>query len=266
MILKRSAFSLLELLVTIGVVAILMAAIIPVASMCIRKAEETREIAGARRTVEAWTLFASENNGEILPGYQDAPAVGSSGRPLSFPVNARYVFRLAPYLNYQLKGSLLVNQQTKFADDYTASTVPSFGINLTFVGGDYGFGSDLRPTEENFARFGKFVVTRLGEIHSPGKLIVFASARYNDSTIGRVEGYNAVRSPFFQSRRWPTHFNEKSNWWDYGAVDPRFNGKAVAAMADGHVELLTFEQLQDMRRWSNQAAQENNPNWTLRPL
>ncbi|MDX2081482.1 MAG: type II secretion system protein [Terrimicrobiaceae bacterium] len=264
--LRPSGFSLVELLVTMGVLAILLAAIVPVANMCIGKAAETREISGARRTVEAWSLFASENSGEIIPGYQDAPAVGRSGNPLSFPVNARYVFRLAPYLNYQLKGSLLVNKQTRFTDDYTASTVPSFGINLTFVGGDYGFGSDLRPTDENFQRFGKFVVTRLGEIHSPGKLIVFASARYNDGTIGRVEGYNAIRSPFFQARRWPVQYNPKSNWWDYGAVDPRFNGKAVAAMADGHVELLSFEQLLDMRRWSNQAAQEDNPNWTLRPL
>lgn len=262
----KRGFTLIELLATMAILAVLLAAIVPVANMCIRKGEQTREMAGARNTVRAWGLYAAENGGEVLPGYQNLPAQGTKGNTLPFPTNARYVFRLAPYLDYQLRGSVLVNKQARFSDDYSMSIVPSFGINLTFVGGDFGVGSDLRPSDGNYAAYGKFVVTRLPEIHSPSKLIVFASARYNDSTLGRVDGYNAIRSPFLENRRWPATYREDSQWWDYGGVHLRFDGKAVAAMADGHVELLTFEQLQDMRRWSNQAAQEDDPNWTLRPL
>ena len=43
-------------------------------------------------------------------------------------------------------------------------------------------------------------------------------------------------------------------------IDYRFNGKAVSACLDGHVELLGPEEMQDMRRWSNLAALADDPN------
>ncbi len=262
----KSGFSLLELLATVAILAIILGLVIPVTKMCLNKAAETRELSGARRAVEAWTLYAADNNGVILPGYKNDPATNARGQTIRFPTNARYVFRLAPYLNYALQGTLLVNKQARLRDDYSVSVAPSFGINLTFVGGDFGSGSDLQPTEENFAAYGKFVATRLPEIHSPAKLIVFASARFSDPTSGTMEGYNAIKSPSFTSRRWPDRYDEKKPYWDFGNVHLRHGGKAVCAMADGHVALLTYDELLDMRRWSNQAALAEDPNWTLPSL
>jgi hypothetical protein len=43
-------------------------------------------------------------------------------------------------------------------------------------------------------------------------------------------------------------------------VHPRFNTRAVAAHIDGHVEAIGFRDLQDMRRWANQA---DRADWTL---
>ena len=263
----QRGFSLVELLATLGIVAFLITAVIPMTNMCLRKANETRELAGARRTIEAWNSYAADNSGAVLPGYKSEPGVvNGRGQPLHFPANARYVFRLAPYLDYALKGSLLVNKQARLTDDYAISTMPSFGINLTFVGGDFGSGSDLQPTEQNLSAYGKFVVTRLPEIHSPGKLIVFASARFSDPAVGMREGYNAVKSPRWQGSRWPATYDERRPYYEFGNVHPRFSGRAVCAMADGHVELLSYEQLLDMRRWSNQAAEANDPEWSLQPL
>lgn len=262
-------FSLVELLTALGVVGVLAALIMPFVNSCFVKARMAKEIAGARSAITAWHAYASENNGSLLPGYLDFAAAQQSGvrnpagQPLSFPVNARYVFRLAPYLDYQLKGSLLLNKQERLNSDYEMSLAPSFGINLTFVGGDYGSGSDKIPSEQNFVTYGKFAVTHLNEIYAPSKLLVFASARITDAALGNQEGYNAIKSPYFVSRRWAEEYDENRPYYDYGGVHPRFNGKAVCAMADGHVEALTMEQLEDMRRWSNQAAQADNPDWTL---
>lgn len=260
-------FTLLELLVTLGIILVLAAAVYPVATNCIGRGRAATEMAGARRAVAAWVAHATENNNAILPGYQaDSSAVNAKGQKLSFPANARYVFRLAPYLNYELKGSLLVNDQRNIQDDYEMSMAPSFGINLTFVGGDYGGGSDLYPSESNFSTYGKFVVTNLNEIHSPTKLIVFASARITDSE-GRVqEGYNAIKSPRLLSDRWGQTYDESAPYYEFGAVHPRFGGRAVCAMADGHVELLSINDLRDMRRWSNQAAVADDPDWSLQSL
>lgn len=260
-------FTLLEVMVTVGILLGLAAISYPVAQSCINRGRLAAEIAGARRVAAAWISHAAENNQAILPGYQmDASAVNARGQKLGFPANARYVFRLAPYLDYQLKGSLLVNDQKKIVDDYEISMAPSFGINLTFVGGDYGGGSDLVPSEANFATYGKFAVSRLGEIHAPAKLIVFASARITDSR-GRVqEGYNAIKSPRLTGERWGETYRESAPYYEFGGVHPRFGGRAVCAMADGHIALLSIDELRDMRRWSNLAAIADDPNWTLQPL
>lgn len=267
---KRSltqAFTLVELLAVTAILAILAAILVPVVDSCIKKARATREIAGARRAILAWRACAAENNQMLLPGYQaDWSAVNATGKALSFPANARYVFRLAPYLDFQIKGTLLVNDQTRIKDDYEISMAPSLGINLTFVGGDYGGGSDLVPSDANFARYGKFAVTNLNEIHAPSRLLVFASARITDSRNRTQEGYNAIKSPRFFSNRWPVTYDEKRPYYDFGAVHPRFQNRAVCAMADGHVEMLGLEELRDMRRWSNQAALADDPDWTLQTL
>lgn len=263
----RNAFTMVELLATTGVILTLTAAVMPIAGSCMEKGRAASELAGARRAAAAWRSFAGENNNQILPGYQaDSTVVNVKGQPLSFPVNARYVFRLAPYLDFQIRGTLLVNDQKRIQDDYETSMAPSFGINLTFVGGDYGSGSDLYPSDANFAKYGKFAVTNLNEIHSPSKLLIFASARISDSR-GRIqEGYNAIKSPRLTSNRWIGDYDEKRPYYDFGAVHPRFGGRAVCAMADGHVELLGIDDLRDMRRWSNQAAEEDDPDWTIREL
>jgi prepilin-type processing-associated H-X9-DG protein len=268
---RDSAFSLLELLATMGVVLVLATLVMPSWNSFSRKSESVAEISGARNAIAAWQAYASENSGVVLPGYlafaeaMQSDVRNSQGQKLNFPVNARYVFRLAPYLDYQLKGSLLVNKQQAITDDYAASMAPSFGLNLTFVGGDFGGGSDLVPSPQAFATYGKFVVTHISEIHLPSKLIVFASARINGDPTN-MEGYNAVKSPYWQSRRWADTFDESRPYYDYGAVHPRFDGRAACAMADGHVALLNFAELSDMRRWSNQAAQSDDPAWTLKPL
>ena len=258
---------MVEILVTISIVAMLGAIAVPAIQGSREKAKCAKEIAGARHAVSAWQSYATDNNGIVLPGYKSEPGVvNARGEALRFPVSARYVFRLAPYLDYRLRGTLLVNKQEGLTSDYSMSVAPSFGLNLTFAGGDFGSGSDLQPNEANFATYGKFVVTRLAEIHAPGKFIVFSSARFKDASLGQSEGYNAVRSPFFQMRRWPASYNEAGADYDFGNVHLRFDGRAVCAMADGHVELLDYAQLEDMRRWSNQAAQADDPDWTLQAL
>lgn len=258
---------MVEILAATSIIAVLGGIAVPAIQGSLEKAKCVKEIAGARRAISAWQSYAADNNGIVLPGYKSEPGVvNARGEALRFPVSARYVFRLAPYLDYRLRGTLLVNKQEGLTSDYSMSVAPSFGLNLTFAGGDFGSGSDLQPNDANFATYGKFVVTRLVEIHSPGKFIVFSSARFKDASLGQSEGYNAVRSPFFETRRWPAKYNEAGADYDFGNVHLRFDGRAVCAMADGHVELLDFSQLEDMRRWSNQAAQADDPNWTLQPL
>jgi prepilin-type processing-associated H-X9-DG protein len=102
-------------------------------------------------------------------------------------------------------------------------------------------------------------VQRLGQTARPSELIVFASARRSKNEIG----FYKVKSPYFNGRRWAGAWNSDASPEAFGYVDCRYNGRAVTAMLDGHVELMDFDGLEDMRHWSNQASEANNPEFSL---
>lgn len=263
-------FTLIELLACLGIMVVLAGVLIPGTIKCLNHAKTVQEIAGARRVATAWLAYASENNGRVLIGYSDwnDPTLDQvtdvKGNPLERLAARRYVYRLAPYLDYQLKGSVLIGKQSKLLGDthvvgneYMVSAFPSFGINLTFVGGDYGSGSWLNPR-----LYPEQIVERLANIHSPSKLLIFASARYTSYT-DDYEGYNALYPPYVSRRIWADSedFDPEKPFHAFGAMDFRHTDRAVCIMADGHVELLSYKDLEDMRYWSNAAAEANDPNW-----
>ncbi|MBY0313773.1 MAG: prepilin-type N-terminal cleavage/methylation domain-containing protein [Phycisphaerales bacterium] len=145
-----------------------------------------------------------------------------------------------------------------------------------------------------------FYVTRLDQINKSDKLLLGTSSRgvdvgslQNGSYTGDGNSYgighinwsagkrvvpgfwqvlppspqygagSAVGTPAAARITWvaSNKFNKNSNPIDWGYVDPRCNGRAIALKADGHVETLTLEQLRDMRRWANAA---DKPNWVFR--
>ena len=92
-------------------------------------------------------------------------------------------------------------------------------------------------------------MTRMNRVAQPSKLIAFASGQYEDPNYGKLEGYFEVLPPTGGSSA-------------KAGLSARYGGKAVAVMLDGHAEALTWDQLKDMRRWCNDAALQDNPNWT----
>lgn len=258
-------FTLIEVLAITTILAVLAAVTVPMVGHLQNEGLKAREIAAGRKLIVGYQLYASENDGRLMPGYADEDAVAqdAAGNPVHFPANARYPWRLAPYVEYDQKAFVLegngIGVQTSDSH-YAASVSPNLGMNVTFVGGDYGSGSDLVPSVRATTAFGNFCATRMAQVSKPSKLIVFASARRAKGQVGNYR----VLSPFLGSRRWANGYDDDQSAAAFGFVDPRFGGRAVAVMLDGHTELLDEEQLQDMRRWSIQAADEDNPNFTIR--
>lgn len=267
---RLHAFTLIELLLVIGIIALLAAMLLPALGKARYRASQVNEMSGSRQLLIAWSLYAEDNSDSVLPGYRHGlNASDFQGRPVNHPINARYPWRIAPYLGKSFDVMYLnENRRTletfrRMEDPdlgvYAASVFPSQGINSVFVGGD---DVELPPTERAFERFGRFCVLKTAEVNRPSELLVFTSAR--GPFEGRiVPGYYVVKPPYLNARRWAVDWNSDDGPEAWGYVHPRYNLRSVTGMVDGHVENLDRRRIQDMRHWANPA---DRADWTLRAL
>ncbi len=263
-----SGFTLIELLVTVGIIALLAGMLLPAMGKARYRAAQVNEMSATRQVLLAWRVYAEDSGDSVLPGYRYGfEAHDFRGNPVTHPINARYPWRLAPYLgqNFDI---LYVNENRQTLDAfrrmadpnlaiYAASVFPSLGINSVFVGGD---DLELPPTDRALDQFGRFCVLKIAEIQRPSELITFCSAR--GPFEGKVvPGFYVVKPPYLNARRWAVDWNPDDGPEAWGNVHPRYSLKAVSGFSDGHVENIDRRRLQDMRNWANLADRSD---WTLR--
>ncbi len=241
--------------------------LLPAMSKAKSQAKKANEMSSSHQLMLAWQMYADDHNDRVLPGYRHGfEALDMDGHPVPFPINARYPWRLYPYLGksfqviYANENRPLLQQFQRMEDKsigiYAASVFPSLGINSTFVGGD---DNELAPEGKAREVFGDFCVLKTTDTRRPSELMVFASSR--GPFEGKiVNGFYLVRSPFFMARRWSQDFNEADGPEAWGHVHPRFSNRALGGLVDGHVEALSKRELQDMRHWANQA---DRADWSL---
>ncbi len=267
---------MLELILSVAIMALLAGLLLPALSLVKQSSLKTRELAAARQLMVAYSAYAYDHNGVLMPGFYEfdggLPAFDHDGTALLGQPAYRYPWRLAPYLDYNLRGlyldkHVLSELQSQPLNDYWISVAPSLGINAVFVGGDYQATGMAGPGLQR--RFGKVHLTRLSAAKHPPRLIVFASARY----IGQdqpgnlpgarplIEGYFRVDPPYLMSRKWKPRYDPQGKDNDFGFVSLRHHFReAVIGFFDGHTGSLDEAQIQDMRHWADQAT---SPDWTV---
>jgi prepilin-type N-terminal cleavage/methylation domain-containing protein len=262
------AFTLVELLVVIAVVAILAGLLLPALAKAKQKGKQVNEINAGRQLMLAWVMYAGDHDDAVLPGYtSQAEATDDQNNALGSPIRDRYPWRLAPSLAnnfrtiYVNEGRNFLEQAVQMSHDdyvYRASLFPSLGYNSVFLGGDeQKFNPDLAAIS-----FGTgWLVKRTTQIKNPAGILAFTTARARLDGADEF-GFFSVYPPYIRTRQWDPTFNYASDPAKFGYVHPRWNNRAVTAMTDGHVESLKTDELQDMRHWCNMA---DVPNWTLQP-
>lgn len=271
-----NGFSLIELLVAMAVLGILSGLALAGLDKAREAAVQADATASARSLIHAFLLTPAENNGRYMIGYGDTgEAINPPGLPpiASSQEHAkRYPWRIAPYLDNSI-GALYVGDHADYfkkiaaGNAYQASLYPSFGMNSIFVGGHYDGRKHAPnykpgPRSRSATTFPKdFWVLRPQDAHAPSELIVFVSSLYaSPADYPDPVGFfrvNPPHSPFLPD--WGTYNPDTPA--SMGQVSLEYGDRAVVAKLDGSVALLDEDQLRDMRRWSNQAARFDDPDF-----
>lgn len=261
-----AGFSLVELLVTIGIICVLAVLGTGAFQGALDKGRMVKETTAAKNLINAYTLSAGDNDGRYMPGMDytvNSVWFEPQGKNLTMIHLAnRYPFRLAPYFNYSLNGTILLNRNVSQIEkmspsgnplhEYVISTYPAFGMNYWFVGGCVADDGTLSYPQDCLSRSSQ-----------TASLLAFASGGAMAGTT-KVDGYNILTPPKLEGDRWVNaSWTKNANPGNYGNVDARYNGKAVCAYLDGSVRMQSIDELRDMRLWNKSALEQNAPNYSI---
>jgi prepilin-type N-terminal cleavage/methylation domain-containing protein/prepilin-type processing-associated H-X9-DG protein len=270
-------FTLVELLVVIGIIGLLLAMLLPVLGGVRRSASELRSQSGLRQMMIGYTMYHQENRGAVLMGYTPPTVNGGavtvedpvSGRTFGAPAADRYPWRLLGYVGDIWE---IIHSHTElpaipsasdsaadaFTKAYRLSINPTYGINAVYVGGQAG------PIYQGFAgpsgdapNVGRHVVFRANEVRRSTELIVFADGKaYNAPGGDKGSGLHYLTPPRARGQNWEVvggKVKRLNGGMLMGVPEGWYSKRVMVAFFDGHVESRLPGELEDMRLWANWA-------------
>lgn len=221
----RKGFTLVELLVVIGIIALLVAILLPALAKARESAKLVSCMSNQRQIGQAIFMYAAANGGVLVPSARNGSDKLPSATPLWYEALAEQHFRA-----YSLDGDHILHcPSDKDGPEYC-----SYSSNRNTMG---LYEAVLLGTP-------LWKVRKLASIRNPTEVILIGERgtinRFGD---GMLDHY---WSPAGTSVFWWSGYNLFGIGWDWSRHDRLFrydstklyNGRATFLLADGHVESL----------------------------
>jgi prepilin-type N-terminal cleavage/methylation domain-containing protein len=198
------AFTIVELLVVISIIALLLAVISVGIVQAGKTARQTKALSNLKQVAVAWTQYANQNDDRALPGFMDDATQATfrikvrdrDGNRVPEQFCRTYPFRLLPFLEHDrslMYDYLADYEQTSLIPQDEIAANPAFGYNAYYIGGWWTTApgqTEEGPTgpRVRFSGTGYFrapgqlvqrqemVARTLAQIQRPSDMVVFGSS------------------------------------------------------------------------------------------
>lgn len=273
---KRSAFTLVELLVVVAVIAVVLSLLF-VAFRAVRGgASRAGAVSTLRQMAAAHAVYSADHRQRFIPGYLNPHLQVSlglitkqpDGKVVSPGAAGPYVWRLAPYVDnewrtfhYGADASTLARLDGQFKEGNLSEIAfePRFGLNTIFIGGDSDAGGNVSEFSPwNGSGNPTIAATRVIDLKSPATTVLFApTARVEAAGAPDFNrGWHELRAPYLADRQWelgPDGVVATGGLQGFAGLPALGKGDAVlpVAFADGSAQPVAAEELaENMRRWA----------------
>lgn len=289
---RRQAFTLVELMVVIAIIAILMGLVLVGIRSVYASALKTDELSRIRQLGNAWLMYSQSHRDSVVAGWMDHTAQARRDLHQVYPdlsevppapdwdtsrsnVAGYWTWQLLPYLDYSwptIRGHLPEDQQLieDFQEDgLDVALTPGFGYNGWYLGGQWARWDPHFPdaslrfsnVELSDGSMDNLVITSLPSIQRSTEVIAFCSSFASDGPMSEPTVPNSLPGSWLVEPR----LLAGDARWELDAQGDlvilkatnaplaRYTSQPACWFPDGHTEGLSYEELADQRRWIDDA-------------